>query len=139
MAMMTNTDLRQMVHSSPATAPLGVDKTGQLLQILANCAAHCRLCADACLGESTSMIGELRRCIRLDLVCADSCESTGRMLTISMAEDPALLRMALDHCAVICRACAEECERHSHMEHCRRCAEACRSCEQACAEAMERL
>jgi hypothetical protein len=140
MATVTNTDLRQMLHSSPATAPLGVDHTGQLLQILADCDGHCQLCADACLAESGTMLEELRRCIRLNLSCADSCQMTGRMLSRSMASDPMLLRMTLDHCAVMCRTCAEECESHSqHMEHCRRCAEACRTAERACAEAIERL
>ena len=30
--------------------------------------------------------------------------------------------------AEVCEACAEECEKHQHMEHCRLCAESCRKC-----------
>jgi hypothetical protein len=29
-------------------------------------------------------------------------------------------------------ACAEECEKHAHMDHCRKCAEACRHCAEVC-------
>jgi hypothetical protein len=35
-------------------------------------------------------------------------------------------------CADICNACAEECEKHSDMEHCQHCARVCRHCAEEC-------
>jgi hypothetical protein len=32
----------------------------------------------------------------------------------------------------VCEMCADECDRHSHMAHCRVCAEACRKCAAEC-------
>jgi hypothetical protein len=95
------------------------------------CAFACTSCADACLAEE--QVGELVRCIRLDLDCADVCDATGRVLTRQTGSEPQLTRSMLEACAHACRICAEECERHAgHHEHCRVCAEACRRCEQAC-------
>jgi hypothetical protein len=95
------------------------------------CAATCTSCADACLGEQD--VHELVRCVRLNLDCADACEAAGRILIRQTAPDVGLLSATIEACAVACRACGEECERHAaHHEHCRLCAEACRRCEQAC-------
>jgi hypothetical protein len=35
-------------------------------------------------------------------------------------------------CADICNACATECEKHKHMEHCAECAKACHECAEQC-------
>ncbi len=79
------------------------------------------------------MVKELSRCIRLNLDCADICETTGRALSRQVGTDASVLRAFVQTCAEACRACGEECERHAEMhEHCRVCAEACRRCEQAC-------
>jgi hypothetical protein len=95
------------------------------------CSLTCTSCADACLAEER--FEELRRCIRLNLDCADVCTATGRLLARQTSSEPQLVQSTLDNCAQFCRACAEECERHGdHHEHCRLCAEACRQCEQAC-------
>jgi hypothetical protein len=95
-----------------------------------DCAQTCTACANACLGEP--QVQDLVRCIRLNLHCADLCDTTGRL--ISRQEDPELARAILQACALACRLCAEECERHAKegVQHCRVCAEACRTCEQAC-------
>jgi hypothetical protein len=96
-----------------------------------SCAQACTSCADACLAEE--MVGELRQCIRLDLDCADICGVTGRVATRRTGSDEEVIRRMLDTCAVACRLCSEECERHAqHHEHCRICAEVCRTCMQAC-------
>jgi hypothetical protein len=97
------------------------------------CAVSCTSCADACLAEED--VHELVRCIRLNLDCADVCETTGRMLTRQTSSEPRLARSMLAACVQTCRVCAEECERHAaHHDHCRICAEDCRRCEQACEE-----
>jgi hypothetical protein len=88
-------------------------------------------CADACLAEAT--VKDLVRCIRLNLDCADVCESTGRLLGRMTEPDAGLLQAQLQACLEACRVCGAECEKHASMhEHCRVCAEACRACADAC-------
>lgn len=101
------------------------------IEALFDCAQSCTTCADACLAEDS--VGALRKCIRLDQDCADVCIATGRMLSRRTGADAPGLKTVLETCAGLCRACAEECERHAaeHV-HCRVCAEVCRRCEQAC-------
>ena len=98
------------------------------------CAATCRICADACLGEA--MVADLVQCIRLNLDCADLCLAAGKLSTRRTGTDEALIILALQACAQACMLCADECERHAEEhEHCRICAEHCRRCEQACLQA----
>jgi hypothetical protein len=79
------------------------------------------------------MVVDLRRCIRLNLDCAEICAATGAVLSRQTMPDTSLIRAQLAACAEACRVCAEECERHAEMhEHCRVCAECCRRCEKAC-------
>ncbi|KAA9325119.1 four-helix bundle copper-binding protein [Hymenobacter busanensis] len=97
-----------------------------LLQALNDCIAACEHCATACLQEQD--VKMMARCISLDRDCADICALTARFVARGSEHAEHLLR----ECAEICRACAAECMRHQHMEHCRQCAEACRRCEEAC-------
>ncbi len=94
------------------------------------CAQACTACADACLSEQ--MVRDLAKCIRTNLDCADVCVSTGNVLSRHTGYDANVTRSVLQACAIACRACGDECERHADMAHCRVCAEACRRCEQAC-------
>jgi hypothetical protein len=120
-------------HPQPAT------DAGQLAACVAacyECAQTCTACADACLAED--MVAELRRCIRLNLDCADVCAATGALLSRQTEPEEAVLRAQLAACAEACRACGEECERHAGMHaHCRVCAEACRRCEEACRQMVQ--
>ena len=96
------------------------------------CVATCTACADACLAEDD--VAHLVTCVRLNLDCADVCETTGRLIARPSARDADTLRIQLEACAAACRVCGEECARHGGegMEHCRVCAEACRACAEAC-------
>lgn len=129
----------QLLRSSPTNPP--VDEAGRAvlaacIQACFDCAQACTACADACMAEANAQ--ELMRCIRLNLHCADLCTTTGRVL--SRQEAPELARAVLEACALACRLCAEECEKHAgHMEHCRVCAEACRRCEAACNQLLATL
>jgi hypothetical protein len=78
------------------------------------------------------MVAELRKCIRLNLDCADICEATGRVLIRQTGYDAPLTKAQLHACREACATYAEECERHGEMEHCSICAEACRRCQEAC-------
>lgn len=101
-----------------------------------DCAQTCISCADACLGED--MVHQLTQCIRLNLDCADVCNATGAVSTRRTGSNEQLIQSMLEACALACRVCGEECERHAdEHEHCRICGEACRSCEKACRAALQ--
>jgi hypothetical protein len=118
-------------HPRASTAAAGAAAIGEALQALLVCSQACTSCADACLGEER--VAELRRCIRLDLDCADVCQVTARLLSRYTETDWDVVRGQLESCVVACRACGAECEHHAeHMEHCRICADACQACERAC-------
>lgn len=123
----------EMLRTHPQVQAVAMDQQALVACIEAcfSCAQTCTACADACLGEP--MVDELVRCIRLNLDCADVCAATGRLLSRQTMPEWQLLRAQLQACALACRLCGEECERHAPMhEHCRVCAEMCRQCETAC-------
>lgn len=123
----------EMLETTPSQPQFDRGALTKCIEACFDCGQSCTACADACLGEE--MVKELARCIRLDLDCADVCETTGRALSRQLDADPQVTRAFLLACAQACRSCGEECERHAEMhEHCRLCAEACRRCEQACNE-----
>jgi len=91
----------------------------------------CIRCADACLADTE--VTRLRRCINLCLICSDICLTTGRALCrLTATADVTARSQMLQACELTCQACAEECEKHPQLEHCRICAEACRRCERSC-------
>ena len=123
-------------HPRPAIADLAV--LVSCIDECGNCEATCVICADACLAEDD--VRTLVRCIRLCLDCADACDDALRIVSRQADPDPATQRTALEACLAVCRACAEECERHAdHHEHCRLCAEECRRCERACEDLLGAL
>jgi len=102
------------------------------------CELACLVCADACLAEGDLIA--LRRCIRLDLGCADICATTARFLARRVDRDEKLLRAVVEACARACAACAAECEVFaSDHDHCRVCAESCRLCAERCGRLLRDL
>jgi hypothetical protein len=100
-----------------------------------DCTETCIICADASLGEE--MLAELRRCIRLDLDCADICAATAGVVTRAAAGGDSDIRPILEACADICQRCGDECKTHAEMHaHCRICAEVCFACAAACRKAL---
>jgi hypothetical protein len=123
--------VRRMFQTHPAPASDAGEEAFALVQAAAECAFTCTTCADACLEEDDP--AAQRKCIRLNLDCAEICSVTAKLIARPGAQDQGLLRAQLDACATACRACADECDEHAdHMEHCRICAEACRACAEAC-------
>lgn len=123
--------VREMFRSHPDPASDAGDEAFALVRAAAECTFTCTTCADACLAEEDP--APMRKCIRLNLDCADICAATSRMLARPGRQDPDVLHAQLQACATACRACADECEGHAdRMEHCRICAEACRACAEAC-------
>lgn len=125
--------VKTMLDTHPWPGNVDRDVLAQCIEECFSCAATCTSCADACLSEES--VSELRKCIRLNLDCADVCDVTGRVLMRQTEYDAPTSKAQLQSCREACRTCAEECERHAEMhEHCRICAEACRRCEKACEE-----
>lgn len=84
-----------------------------------------RQCANACIRSGDRL---LEACALIDLDCAAQCEATIGALSRESPHHGDFCAL----CAHLCRACAEECEKHEHHAHCKRCAEACRACAAAC-------
>lgn len=98
-----------------------------LIKALQDCAAACNRCATACLEEQE--VKMLANCIRLDIDCAELCILTASFVARSSAHAKVTLQLCMD----LCKACADECEKHaSKHDHCRLCAEACRVCMELC-------
>ena len=135
------TTVNDMLRTYPADLG-GVDREAmaRCIEECVACAQACTACADACLGEDQA--DRLRTCIRLDQQCADVCHTTARLLirhhdghggSLAGQAEQGAVRAQLEACALLCAACAQECERHAaHHAHCRVCAAACRSCEESC-------
>lgn len=121
----------EMLRTYPGTISLDTELLARVIDTLTACSQACTACADACLGEE--LVAELRRCVRTNLDCADSCATTARILSRHTGDDADITRVHLEACLAACTACANECEQHAGMHaHCRICAEACRDCEAAC-------
>lgn len=128
--------VEEMLETHPRAATLDAALLANTIAALYSCAQTCTACADACLGEE--MLDKLVRCIRLNLDCADVCETTGALLSRQTELNWSLINAQLAACAVACRICGDECERHANMhEHCRICADSCRNCEQMCNEFLQ--
>jgi hypothetical protein len=98
----------------------------------------CTACADASVAEEG--IANLRRCIRLCLDCADTCDATARVIARQTEYVGATSKAQVSSCRELCVLCAEECERHAeHHEHCRICAEECRRCVEACSAVLDAI
>ena len=121
-----------------ATSELDAPSLRACIEACLECQAVCSLCADACLHEQK--VAELRRCIGLNLDCAELCASTGRLLSRSEPGDLTALRALLEACASICSSCAVECRKHADAHHhCGVCAAACEECARACQNVLETL
>lgn len=49
-----------------------------------------------------------------------------------MSRDSEFVKQISNTCVELCDACAEECEKHQDMEHCKLCAQTCRKCAEEC-------
>lgn len=86
----------------------------------------CKSCANEDLKEQDVEV--LARCIKLNHDCAAVCI----LAMQAMASDSEFVKQICKLCAEICTTCANECDKHEHIEHCKMCAEACRKCTLEC-------
>ena len=125
------TETLQMLDASPAHLPVGAAELAAAIDTCLTCVQACTACADSDLIEED--IANLRTCVALNLVCADICDVTGRVLSRPGQWDLVTVRDLLVACVRSCTTCAEECARHAaHHRHCAICEEACRACIGAC-------
>jgi hypothetical protein len=124
-----------MIRTHPAEMTVDRQDLANSIDILLECAQACTACADACLSEIE--VGALRRCIRMNLDCADLCSATARVLSRHTGYDVHLSVPLLAVAEQATAACAAECNKHADMhEHCRICAQACDRARRACAALM---
>lgn len=90
------------------------------------CAAQCSRCYAACSIEQEK--DKLQRCMTLNEDCAAICRLTGQLFEKKSENAELFLKLSGE----ICERCAAECKKHSHLEHCKKCAEACRKCAEMC-------
>lgn len=95
-----------------------------------SCAIECEHCATECLKADDINVVPMR-CIELTRQCAAVCRGASELMAIG-GEYSSLL---FDACARICKACAEECEKHN-AEHFQHCATECRACVEECKKMM---
>jgi DNA-binding NtrC family response regulator len=128
----------EMLNTHPWPGNVDREKLANCISECFDCAQTCTACADACLSQED--VAELRKCIRLNLDCADVCEATGRVMTRQTEYDAPTSKAQVESCREACATCAAECERHAERhEHCRICGEASRRCEQACTELLRAM
>lgn len=124
--------IQQMFETHPHPVGASGELAAKCVQACFDCAQACTACADACVAEGKT---GLAKCIRLNLDCADLCDVTGRLFARPARTDAPMLRAQLEACALACKACGDECQRHAeHMQHCRICADACARCASICEE-----
>lgn len=121
----------QMLQTHPWPGDVNRDELAACIEECFTCSQTCTSCADACLSEEK--VADLRKCIRLNLDCADICGVTGAVLTRQTEYDAPTSKAQLQACREICLTCAEECGKHAQMhEHCRICEQECRRCQESC-------
>lgn len=125
-----------MLASFRVPIPFGLDEVAAVIDTSLNCAQSCTSCADADLLEED--LDDLRRCVALNLSCADVCGTTARVLSRPGYPDHLAVHRLVHACARLCAECAEECARHAeHHRHCAICERACRACERSCNDLLE--
>lgn len=90
------------------------------------CFEACEICAVKCLREEN--VKALAKCVEICITCYHACAAASLIMSAESEYTKKLLGLV----AEVCEACAEECEKHQHMEHCRLCAESCRKCAEEC-------
>ena len=76
---MTDTYSLQMLYAFPAAVPVGARELAAAIDACLTCVQACTACADSDLIEPN--VAALRACVAINLVCADICDATARVLS----------------------------------------------------------
>ncbi|MGY6500846.1 MAG: four-helix bundle copper-binding protein [Acidimicrobiales bacterium] len=120
--------LADVLADHPEKATFDLAELSRTIHACQEAAAGATACADACVYEGHT--DEMRRCIKLDLIAAEICTATAKVLS-RPGPGGDVWRDLVEVCAKACHEAAEECAKHDH-EHCLRCAELCREAQKAC-------
>lgn len=120
-----------ILSTHPHPNPVGpVNTWTDAMKALADCAATCMSCADACLAEEK--VAEMRRCISTDIACGAVCHTTLGILQMQTERCMDITKAQIQAALTAVKSCAAECEKHATRHaHCRLCAQACRQAEKA--------
>jgi hypothetical protein len=128
----------QLLDSYPRTINVDAGILTAAIDALTDCAQACTSDADDDLSEPN--VGELVKCVRLCLDCADICATTAGVTSRQTDYDANVTRLLLQACVASCKSCGDECQRHAMMHaHCQVCEQACRRCEQACRQLLDAM
>jgi hypothetical protein len=105
-------------------------KYNECIDACNDCAAACEHCATACGHEKDAQMNA--KCVELDRYCADMCRMAAAFLARADEHTLEFVKKFVGLCAEACTACAVECEKHTHLDHCKECATACRQCAAEC-------
>lgn len=129
---------QEMLQTHPSGSAVNAEALAEVIDSCLECTQACTACADTCMAEGN--LEMLARCIRLDLDCADVCDTTAKILSRQVAFEAEMARPVVEACVKAVKLCGDECEQHAeHHEHCRVCMEACRRCEEACNRLLQEL
>lgn len=102
------------------------EKYATCIEACQQCAVACHHCAASCLDEPDA--SAMARCIALDMDCAALCE----LAAGAMGRGSEWAEQICALCAEVCDDCADECTKHTAMQHCQECAQACSRCADEC-------
>lgn len=105
---------------------MALPKYQNCIDACADSIVACKNCANEDLKEHD--VEALARCIKLNHDGAAVCI----LAMQAMSSDSEFVKQICKLCAEICTSCADECDKHEHIEHCKICAEACRKCALEC-------
>lgn len=89
-------NIQEMMRTHPRAGRTLSNPLIECIERCFSCAQSCTACADACLSEDS--IDMLRRCVRLDLDCADICATTGRVASRRTETNDDVLIQLLEVC-----------------------------------------
>ena len=93
-----------MLDASPTAVPVAVAELAAAIDACLTCVQACTACADSDLIEED--VVTLRACVALNLVCADICDATARVLSRPGQWDrPHRPRSARRLCAFVHHVC----------------------------------
>src|SRR6266498_2446765 len=93
-----------MLDADPSQPLLDKQLLARCIDTCLECGQACTACADADLDEQ--MVSDLVKCARLNLDCADMCQTTARVLTRQTGYDRDLTRAVVHACAPKCAVVA---------------------------------
>lgn len=128
-------DLEGVIAGSSVLDDVDASELAACIEMCQRCVATCTACADECLGHAD--IAVFRRCIRLNLDCAEVCSTIARLLSRRGQPELSSLRALLEAGTTLCAATANEAQKHAETEtHCKLTAEICLACARGCDAAL---